>query len=206
MGTTRFKAAAVAGLLMLGLMGSHASAVPGAMPTGARTSQPVGHYELCRRMPGECRPNAASRAAAPVELTRQLWSRLIDVNNNVNGSVVPMTDREIWGREEVWSYPTDGIGDCEDFVLEKRRALMAIGVPANDLLITVVRQANGDGHAVLTVRTSLGDFVLDNLEPRILAWQETSYTFLKRQAERHPGMWVSIEDGRAVAVGSVSQN
>ena len=34
--------------------------------------------------------------------------------------------------------------------------------------MTVARQPNGDGHAVLTVRTSIGEYMLDNLEPRVL--------------------------------------
>ena len=67
----------------------------------------------------------------------------------------------------------------------------------------VVRQKNGDGHAVLTVRTSNGDYILDNLEPRILAWTDTDYTFLKQQSARNSGVWVSIDDDRNVAVGSV---
>ena len=71
--------------------------------------------------------------------------------------------------------------------------------------MTVVRQPNGDGHAVLTVRTSRGDFILDNLEPRVLAWTDTEYTYLKRQSERNSGAWVPINDGRAVAVGSASR-
>ncbi len=139
----------------------------------------------------------------PIELTRTLGSQMIDVNNTVNETVIPLTDQEIWGVEEKWSYPDNGVGDCEDYVLEKRRRLNQIGVPLSDLLITVVRQPNGDGHAVLTVRTSLGDFILDNLEQRILPWQETEYQYLKRQSEAHAGIWVSIEDGRNIAVGSV---
>jgi predicted transglutaminase-like cysteine proteinase len=116
--------------------------------------------------------------------------------------VEPRTDMEMWGREELWSYPTS-VGDCEDYVLEKRRMLLSLGVPAGNLLITVVRQPNGDGHAVLTVNTSLGDFVLDNLEPRVLAWKDTEYTFLKRQSSQNSGAWVSVNDGRSTAVGSV---
>lgn len=170
------------------------------MKTGGRTTQPVGHYELCQQQPQECRQKSPKRA--PVELSRQLWSAMIKVNNSVNAAVAPRTDMEMWGREEVWSYP-DGQGDCEDYVLEKRRQLMALGVPAGDLLITVVRQPNGDGHAVLTVRTGLGDYVLDNLEGRVLAWEETPYTYLKRQSENNSGVWVKINDGRAEAVASV---
>jgi predicted transglutaminase-like cysteine proteinase len=177
-----------------------AAASPAFMPVGGRTTQPVGHYEFCRQLPQECRQVSPRRA--PIELSRDLWAAMVDVNNAVNTTVAPATDMEIWGHEELWSYPAD-IGDCEDFVLEKRHRLMQMGVPAGDLLITVVRQPNGDGHAVLTVRTSLGEFVLDNLEPRILSWADTEYRFLKRQSERNSGDWVSIHDGRAAAVGSV---
>ncbi|WP_011581063.1 MULTISPECIES: transglutaminase-like cysteine peptidase [Chelativorans] len=171
------------------------------MPTGEITSQPVGHYEFCRRAPAECRQQNAN--PTPVELTRDLWALLVEINNTVNTSVMPSTDKDLWGVEEFWSYP-DIYGDCEDYVLEKRRLLIKAGIPASDLLVTVVRQPNGDGHAVLTVNTSMGDFILDNMEPRILRWSETEYQFLKRQSARDASRWVSISDGRATAVGSIS--
>jgi predicted transglutaminase-like cysteine proteinase len=189
----------LAAIAALGLTAGTALAAPG-MVTGGRTTQPIGHYEFCQRYHRECAQRTA--ATAPVELTRQLWSELITVNNRVNQRVEPRTDMEMWGRQEVWSYP-DAVGDCEDYVIEKRRELMAAGLPAGSLLITVVRQPNGDGHAVLTVRTSAGDYILDNLEGRVLAWQDTEYTYLKRQSDNNSGSWVSINDGRAVAVGSV---
>ena len=138
-----------------------------------------------------------------MELTRSLWKTIIDVNNAVNVAIEPRTDFEMWGVEELWSYPVNGYGDCEDYALEKRRLLVKAGIPIGNLAITVVRQPNGDGHAVLTVSTSMGDFILDNLEPRVLAWTETEYQFLKRQSPTHTGMWVSIDDGRNIAVGSV---
>jgi predicted transglutaminase-like cysteine proteinase len=201
MGLGRGMLLAAAGMT-LGLTTMNAQA-QSFMQNGGRTTQPVGHYELCQGNPAEC--GQATARQAPTELTRPLWARIVDVNNLVNTMVVPRTDREIWGVEERWSYPTDGVGDCEDYVLEKRRLLMQAGMPAGNLLITVVRQPNGDGHAVLTARTSLGDFVLDNLEPRVLAWQDTPYEFLKQQSERNSGVWVSIEDDRQMLVGSVKK-
>ena len=204
MGTTGtvFRAALL-GVVMAFAPVAGARAAPAYMPAGDRTTQPIGHYELCQRIPVECAQKSARHA--PVELTRALWAEMIDINNAVNVAVTPRTDQEIWGREEVWSYP-DSVGDCEDYVLEKRRRLMALGVPSGNLLITVVRQPNGDGHAVLTIRTSLGDFVLDNLEPRVLDWSETEYQFLKRQSERHSGVWVAIDEGRNMPVASVRQS
>ena len=170
--------------LPLGTFAGTANATEAFMHTAGRTRQPVGHYEFCRRMPDECREATPKRA--PIRLTRKLWAAMVDINNTVNTMVTPRTDQDIWGKAEVWSYP-DRVGDCEDYVLEKRRQLMRDGVPAGSVLITVVRQPNGDGHAVLTVRTSNGDYILDNLEPRILAWTDTEYTFLKRQSERNSG-------------------
>jgi predicted transglutaminase-like cysteine proteinase len=192
--------AAVA-VALVGWAGS-ASAARLFMPTGNLTSQPVGHNEFCQRLPAECAERTPKEA--PIELTRQLWAEIVAINNDVNTRVIPRTDMEMWGKEEVWSYP-GRYGDCEDYALEKRRDLMNKGVPAGDLLLTVVRQSNGAGHAVLTIRTSLGDYILDNLEPRVLAWTDTQYRYLKRQSETDSGEWVSIRDDRAptVAVGSV---
>ena len=62
---------------------------------------------------------------------------------------------------------------------------------------------NGEGHAVLTVRTDRGDYILDNLINRVRLWSETGYRYLKRQAVDHTGHWVSIPDGDETLVGSV---
>ena len=198
MGTSKLLAALAA--IPVVCLAAAASASPIYMSGGDRTTQPIGHYELCQQIPTECAQRSAR--AAPVELTRTLWKEVVSINNDVNEQVAPRTDQEMWGKEEVWSYPR-GQGDCEDYVLEKRRRLMDLGVPAGNLLITVVRQRNGAGHAVLTMRTSLGDFVLDNLEGKVLDWTKTDYTYLKRQSERNSAVWVAVTDSRATAVGSV---
>ncbi len=198
---TKWVSILFAAVVGLGALTVAAKAAEPFMQVGGRTTQPVGHYEFCQRLPVECSQKTAKQA--PVELTRKLWAAIVDINNAVNVSVKPMTDMEIYGQEEYWAYPDNGAGDCEDYALEKRRRLMALGVPAGNLLITVARQPNGDGHAVLTVRTSMGEFILDNLEARVLAWTDTEYTYLKRQSDRNSGVWVQINDGRADAVASV---
>ena len=172
------------------------------MPSGMRTSQPIGHYQFCQDNPASC--GAKTTKPAAVQLTRALWAAMQDVNNSINTMIEPVTDMDLWGVEEKWSYPVNR-GDCEDYVLLKQKQLQERGVPASDLLITVVRQKNGAGHAVLTVRTDRGDFVLDNLEPKILPWNETEYRFLKRQSDRNAMQWVSVDDNRQVIVGSVGK-
>lgn len=164
------------------------------------TTQPIGHHDLCQRIPVECRERTATDA--PVHLTPERWNELIAVNDSVNTTVQPDTDKDVYGVEEYWNYPTTK-GDCEDFVLLKRRDLLERGWPAGSLLITVVRQTNGDGHAVLTVRTDRGDLILDNLEGKIVLWDQTEYQFVKRQSDRDSGRWVSIEDDRTPLVGSI---
>jgi predicted transglutaminase-like cysteine proteinase len=81
--------------------------------------------------------------------------------------------------------------------------LIEAGFSPSNLLMTVVLQPNGDGHAVLTVRTDRGDFILDNMRNKVMLWADTEYTYLKRQSSSDPTRWVKLQDGRAVAVGSV---
>lgn len=170
------------------------------MQTGNRTTQPIGHYDFCKQYKNEC--SQTSRTQAPLKLTQGLWNKIIQVNSQVNTAILPRTDMEIWGKEEVWSYPAQ-YGDCEDYVLLKRRMLINAGVPANTLLITVVRQSNGEGHAVLTIRTDRGDFVLDNLEDSVKNWNQTGYTYLKRQSARHSGQWVDIRNAPQMLLSDI---
>ncbi len=170
------------------------------MQTGGRTTQPVGHYDFCKQYKNEC--NQTSRTEAPLKLTQGLWNKIVQVNAQVNTAIQPRTDMEMWGKEEVWSYPTQ-FGDCEDYVLLKRRMLINAGFPVNTLLITVVRQSNGEGHAILTVRTDRGDFVLDNLEDSVKNWNQTDYTYLKRQSARHTGQWVDIRNAPQMLMSDI---
>jgi predicted transglutaminase-like cysteine proteinase len=105
---------------------------------------------------------------------------------------------------EHWSYPDDGYGDCDNYVLLKRKMLIEAGWPREALLITVVRDRNGDGHAVLTVKSSKGEFILDNQTQDILLWFETGYQFVKRQSQTDPNTWVSLGDLRSTAVTALS--
>jgi len=173
----------------------------GAMATGGPTSQPIGHYDFCKLHPGECSIRPGN--LAPARMTSGLMRKLSSVTARVNAAVKPMSDMDIYGKDEVWAYPDRGVGDCEDYVLEKRRRLSHMGISLSDLLITVVRKPDGEGHSVLTVRTDKGDYVLDNLNDKVKAWDQTGYRFLKRQAIDNTGRWVSIRGGQQVLVGSV---
>ncbi len=171
------------------------------MQTGKITSQPIGHYDFCKREPAECSRLSANTGA--LKLTQASWKKILETNLSVNTRIKPVTDMDQYGVEDYWTYPNSGAGDCEDYALEKQRELMQAGVPVADLLLTVVRKPDGEGHAVLTVRTDRGDYILDNLTDEVMRWNETDYTYLKRQAANNSGRWVTIEAPDNVLVGSV---
>jgi predicted transglutaminase-like cysteine proteinase len=154
-------------------------------------SPPHPWIEFCKRFSGDC----AVRGDEPnqVDLTPETWALLERVNLSVNRRIKEQPDPEHYGREDVWTYPTDGYGDCEDFVLEKRRALIRAGLPAKALLIAVVWTKDNAGHAVLMVRTDQGSYVLDNKRPSISLWSLTEYDYVKRQSEKDPTRWVYID-------------
>jgi predicted transglutaminase-like cysteine proteinase len=154
------------------------------------TLPPIGYVTFCRDHQPECRPGR--RFADRIQLTAAKFHEIEAVNSTVNTAVAPITDLELYGKPEVWAYPGDNKGDCEDYVLLKRRMLIERGFPESTLLITVVRDENNEGHAVLTVRTDGGDFILDNKRREVMRWTETPYTFVKRQSERNPLVWISL--------------
>jgi hypothetical protein len=104
-------------------------------------------------------------------------------------TIKPLTDVEHWRVVDRWSYPDDGYGDCEDYVLLKRRMLMQSGWPPQTLLVTVVHNEKDEGHALLMVATDSGDYVLDNQNMNILLRSETGYRFVKRQSQSDPNVW-----------------
>lgn len=163
------------------------------------TSIPVGHSEFCKSRPSECQANKRIVDAQPIDEAR--WAELQSINTYYNQTIVPVTDMELYGVEEFWTYP-NGYGDCEDFALIKRRDLINAGWPASTLLISIVREANGNGHAVLLVRTDRGDLVLDNQEGSIKLWSETPYQFIKRQSQANAGQWVDMFDSRPIYVAA----
>lgn len=168
---------------------------------GGTTSIPIGHAEFCNSHRDECQPNANPVQA--VALNQANWDQLLAVNANVNQAVVPVTDQELYQVAEFWTYP-NGYGDCEDIALEKRRDLIRDGWPASTLLMAVVRESNGEGHAVLMVRTDRGDLVLDNQDGAVRVWNETPYHFIKRQSQADAGKWVNMIDNRPIIVATAN--
>ncbi len=172
------------------------SAAIGNLPNGAafaqeygRTLPPIGWVQFCERFKRDCA--GAGKRKPTMNLTRQRWRELQRVNSHVNQVITPITDENNYGVAEYWTYPSTN-GDCEDYALLKRRYLINMGWPREALLITVVLNPDKSGHAVLTAVTDKGEFILDNQSPHVLPQRSTPYTYIKRQSQVHPQIWVSI--------------
>ena len=202
----RSRTVLIAALAVCGLNASPASAGPERLahaPVFDITRPPIGWIEFCARQPNECA--RGTMTPREVVLTQNRWSDLAGVNKLVNETIEPLTDLEHWGIAEFWSYPDDGYGDCEDYVLMKRRMLMQMGWPREALLITTVLDKNGEAHAVLTLTSDKGDYVLDNQNEHILLWWKTGYRFVKRQSRSDPNVWVSLGNTRPAIATATSR-
>lgn len=140
-------------------------------------------------------------AASPAVLAwttrdqRDQMKLLNQVNQAVNREVKKASDLDLYGMPEYWSLPRviDGkmYGDCEDYALEKRRRLIAAGVPESALSLAVAVTARGESHAVLMISLKGGDMVLDNLTPWATPWEDLNYRWVQRQV---PGtaLWTTV--------------
>jgi predicted transglutaminase-like cysteine proteinase len=168
------------------------ASLPHSTPTveKAGLARPVVAWTLfCQRNPDECAVDTSEPAV--VTLTPRMWRDILSVNRSVNARVRPMTDLEHWGTVDRWDLPDDGYGDCEDYQLLKRKILVQRGLPRRAMRMTVVIDEQGEGHAVLTIRTNRGDFILDNKRSSVLPWQQTDYVFVKRESQEGQ-YWASL--------------
>ncbi len=166
-----------------------------AMPTAQQVLPPFGYIDFCVHHPLDC--EGGTDAPLRMTLTPTRWNELAAVNAAVN-ALPEVSDEDNYGIGEHWTYATTRGGDCEDITLEKRRRLLALGWPAETLLITTA-EANGQGHALLTVVTDLGDFVLDNQSRSIRLWSAVPYHWRARQSRERPYIWVNADASKFAA-------
>jgi predicted transglutaminase-like cysteine proteinase len=172
-----------------------------AMPSGMAEAAPDGYVAFCRRDPADCATSSDTRTA--LTLDPDAWSTIVRVNAETNAAIMPVEDAYHYGRSDYWTIPRDGMGDCEDYALAKRKALIAAGLPPLALRLAVATTAQGEPHAVLTVATDRGDYVLDNRTANVLPWTATDLTWIARQA---PGTtsWVALaQPSGSLAVASI---
>jgi predicted transglutaminase-like cysteine proteinase len=162
---------------------------------------PYGFVRFCEANPSEC--IVTSDNDARYEATPERLSELDELNRAVNHEIEPATDMEVYGVPEYWTLPTTR-GDCEDYALLKRHRLIARGWPSGTLLMTVVRDEKNEGHAVLTARTTQGDFILDNKIDIVRLWNQTPYHYVMRQSYLDPKIWVSLDPNDAATPAALS--
>ena len=165
---------------------------------GTSTTVPYGWIDFCQRYKGECDHGPA--LPVDINLSAKALAQIERINKWVNAAVEPVSDMEHWGVADQWDYPTDGKGDCEDSALLKRKILLEEGFPRQALLMTVVKDEHNDGHAILTLKTNRGEFILDNLNSEIKPWSGTGYSFVKRQSQGDENVWVQIGEPTAAPV------
>lgn len=182
--------AAVAAMNVLLSQSAHAIALSGLTRGGGSaiekvtqpTRAPIAYMMLCLTLPNECR----SHNQAEIVYSADLMTKISHVNDNINSSMIAQLDKG-----DTWQVGGK-TGDCEDFALTKRRDLINAGVAAGALRMAVVKTEKGDGHAVLIVKTDLGDLVLDNRRNNIVLSQNSGYTFLKMATE-NPLKWNKLD-------------
>ena len=164
---------------------------------------PVGYVDFCGRGEAECQFQSGRNET--LKITTENWDSIFQINKYANTTVRPASDQELYGVPDYWTYPTTA-GDCEDYVLLKKRLLVGLGFNPQDLLITVVLDENREGHAVLTIPTNRGDFILDNRRTEILRWDQTGYIYLKRQSQGAAHDWVSLQKAAPQVLVSTKAN
>ena len=154
------------------------------------TAKPIqGWVRFCQQNPAECAVDPDEPAT--IEMTAKDWQTLNRVNQQVNAAIKAKTDKDHWGVEDIWDFAEDGYGDCEDYQLVKRKRLVEVGFPRRALRMTVVIDEEGAGHAVMMVRTSRGDLILDNKRNAVLPWHKTGYVYIKREGDEG-STWASL--------------
>lgn len=122
-----------------------------------------------------------------ITMSPQLWSKLNQINRHWNERIEYQPDFEHYGKLEYWYIPQDGLGDCEDFALAKKRSLENQGIKS---CLATCYVETGEYHAVLVVHADTGSYVLDNRYDQVMSWDRLPYEWEKMQAE--DGHWYAI--------------
>jgi predicted transglutaminase-like cysteine proteinase len=119
-------------------------------------------------------PTRVSNLASAVERARSqdVTEKLVTINEAVNHAIVYTRDQDVYGTRDYWAKPDEtlarGKGDCEDFAILKMAALKAAGLPSDSITLVVLRDTRRNlFHAVLSVATDKGQFILDNLRDNV---------------------------------------
>jgi predicted transglutaminase-like cysteine proteinase len=156
------------------------------LPIKQEVTAPAGAVSLCAHYDWACAPGHGAAAGADV------LEKAAVVNRAANAAIRPISDLAQYRVAERWTLPSARGGDCEDYAIYKKQELIRAGVSPDRLLLATVLDRQNKAHAVLVLRTEMGDFVLDNVRDKVLPWHRTGYVFLRMQNPQRPAGWVSI--------------
>jgi len=99
--------------------------------------------------------------------------KLSFVNSGINHMIAYRKDSVVYGKLDYWAKPGEALakraGDCEDFAILKMTALLRAGIPAQSMALVVLQDRKRVFfHAVLSVSTGSGAFILDSLNNTVL--------------------------------------
>ncbi|SEQ37493.1 Predicted transglutaminase-like cysteine proteinase [Devosia sp. YR412] len=135
----------------------------------AAAPAPVGFQIMCLQFPAECQGGGSHK----VLLTEAMLVQITHVNSQINRAIQPRND----AGADIWSVGVSS-GDCEDYALSKRRALIEGGLPPSALRLAYVKTRTNQDHAILIIKTDTGDLVLDNLAGQVLPLGKTAYRII----------------------------
>lgn len=153
------------------------------------TLAPLQFVKFCMKHGSECEANGAQGTAPTAQAVMAVLS---EVNTSVNNSIAARrkTTDPMMANWEL----APSSGDCNDYAVTKRHALIARGLPSSALRLAVVVTDQGIGHLVLVARLDEGDFVLDNLDANVRPWKAAGYKWLSMQSADNPRFWVAIDE------------
>ena len=142
----------------------------------------IPHVRFCHVYAPQCDvwPDRRPQGQSAAELLAQIEI----VNRSVNARIRPRSESE-----DRWDINVTA-GDCEDYALQKRADLLALGWPSTAMRVAIVRTREGRGHAVLLVTIERSTFVLDNLTAEVVLLQQIQYRMLMLQDQDDPRVWL----------------
>ncbi|WP_341486810.1 transglutaminase-like cysteine peptidase [Pararhizobium sp. A13] len=150
------------------LLAISAAPATSSAPNAKTSLVPIAFSLYCLDHLEECKPSEVKA----VNLTPRVEELLLKVNNRVNNDIKPAHEKF-----DTWTL-NPRMGDCDDYVMTKRSRLIHAGIPPSALEVAVVKTPAGEGHAVLFVKTSAGELVLDNLRTQIVRRSQIPYRVL----------------------------
>jgi predicted transglutaminase-like cysteine proteinase len=114
------------------------------------------------------------QVAIPIPAGADQYQLIKAVNDYISYDNYPyMHDKEQYGKVEYWATPyeffTNGKGDCEDYAIAKYSVLKALGIPAENMFLAVMKHSSQpfydrSAHAVLMVNYNGLFLILDNAQ------------------------------------------